>query len=128
MIVIKRFQERKEACNRWTSKLPHTVKAKLVKASNESRILRMLKVGNGEYELVIETRAYSAKLRLGTFEMRRFGCWFVMMADSQSQVVVAVAEIDRERRIPVQIWGLVREGDSLERKSDEDEGDLGEIG
>ena len=71
---MKRFQERKEACNRWTSELPPTVKAKLVKSSKESRTLTMLKAGNGEYELLGETRAYLAKLRLGTCEC---GVWQV---------------------------------------------------
>ncbi|KAK1572231.1 hypothetical protein Q3G72_029394 [Acer saccharum] len=74
MMVMKRFQERKEACNRWTFELPPTVKAKLIKASKESRTLTMLKVGNGEYELLGETRAYLAKLRLGTCEC---GVWQV---------------------------------------------------
>ncbi|KAK2649734.1 hypothetical protein Ddye_017223 [Dipteronia dyeriana] len=59
--VMKRFQERKEACNRWTSELPPNVKAKLVKASEESRMLTMLKARNGEYELLGETRAYLTK-------------------------------------------------------------------
>ncbi|KAK3193009.1 hypothetical protein Dsin_024319 [Dipteronia sinensis] len=68
-MVMKRFQERKEACNRWTFDLPPIVKAKLVKTSEESRMLTMLKDGNGEYELLGETRAYLAKLRLGTCDL-----------------------------------------------------------
>ncbi|KAK2655424.1 hypothetical protein Ddye_008476 [Dipteronia dyeriana] len=63
-MVMKRFQERKEACNRQTSELPPTIKAKLVKASDKSRMHIMLKAGNEEYELLGETRAYLTKLRL----------------------------------------------------------------
>ncbi|KAL5777135.1 hypothetical protein ACOSP7_010061 [Xanthoceras sorbifolium] len=57
-IVMKRFQERKEQCARWNCELPPIVNVKIIKASIKSRLLKMLSAGNGEYELLGETRAY----------------------------------------------------------------------
>ncbi|KAL5826269.1 hypothetical protein ACOSQ4_018066 [Xanthoceras sorbifolium] len=57
-MIMRRFQQRMEDC--------------ILKASKESRILRMLSAGNGEYELLGETRAYVAKLNSKTCEC---GAW-----------------------------------------------------
>ncbi|KAL5831703.1 hypothetical protein ACOSQ4_017057 [Xanthoceras sorbifolium] len=59
-MIMRRFQQRMEDCVNWKSDLPPTVNSKILKASKESRILRMLSAGNGEYELLGETRAYMA--------------------------------------------------------------------
>ncbi|KAL5787846.1 hypothetical protein ACOSP7_004795 [Xanthoceras sorbifolium] len=50
-IVMKRFQDKKEQCATWNSKIPLTVNAKIIKASRKSRLLKMLSTGNREYEL-----------------------------------------------------------------------------
>ncbi|KAL5759375.1 hypothetical protein ACOSP7_017899 [Xanthoceras sorbifolium] len=57
-MIMRRFQQRMEDCVKWKSDLPPTVHSKILKASKESRILRILSAGNGEYELLGETRAY----------------------------------------------------------------------
>ncbi|KAL5756432.1 hypothetical protein ACOSP7_020864 [Xanthoceras sorbifolium] len=51
-----------EHIRRWSSELPPTVNAKIVKASREGRLLKMLSAGNREYELLGETKAYVTKL------------------------------------------------------------------
>ncbi|KAL5865417.1 hypothetical protein ACOSQ3_002931 [Xanthoceras sorbifolium] len=61
-LVMKRFYGRKQDCARWSSELPPTVNAKILKGSREGRLLKMLSAGNGEYELLRETRAYVTKL------------------------------------------------------------------
>ncbi|KAL5759376.1 hypothetical protein ACOSP7_017900 [Xanthoceras sorbifolium] len=71
-MIMRRFQQRMEDCVKWKSDLPPTVHSKILKASKESRILRMLSAGNGEYELLGETRAYVAKLNSKTCEC---GAW-----------------------------------------------------
>ncbi|KAL5865520.1 hypothetical protein ACOSQ3_003034 [Xanthoceras sorbifolium] len=71
-IVMKRFQNRKEQCATWNSEIPPIVNAKIIKASRKSRLLKMLSAGNGEYELLGETRAYVAKLNLRSCEC---GIW-----------------------------------------------------
>ncbi|KAL5864579.1 hypothetical protein ACOSQ3_002093 [Xanthoceras sorbifolium] len=71
-IVMKRFQDRKEQCATWNSEIPPIVNAKIIKASRKSRLLKMLSAGNGEYELLGETRAYVAKLNLRSCEC---GIW-----------------------------------------------------
>ncbi|KAL5764821.1 hypothetical protein ACOSQ2_017415 [Xanthoceras sorbifolium] len=73
-IVMKRFQERKEQCARWNCELSPIVNAKIIKVSIKSRLLKMLSAGNGEYELLGETRAYAAKLNLHSCEC---GVWQV---------------------------------------------------
>ncbi|KAL5802822.1 hypothetical protein ACOSQ4_031127 [Xanthoceras sorbifolium] len=65
-MIMRRFQQRMEDCVKWKSDLPPTVHSKILKASKESRILRMLSAGNGEYELLGKTRAYVAKLNSKT--------------------------------------------------------------
>ncbi|KAL5763291.1 hypothetical protein ACOSP7_019555 [Xanthoceras sorbifolium] len=67
-IVMKRFQDRKEQCATWNSEIPPTVNAKIIKASRKSRLLKMLSAGNGEYELLGETRVYVVKLNLRSCE------------------------------------------------------------
>ncbi|KAL5843669.1 hypothetical protein ACOSQ4_009627 [Xanthoceras sorbifolium] len=41
-MIMRRFQQRMEDCVKWKSDLPPTVHSKILKASKESRILRML--------------------------------------------------------------------------------------
>ncbi|TXG46980.1 hypothetical protein EZV62_026274 [Acer yangbiense] len=67
-LVMTRFQQRKEDCSRWKSEFPPTVNKKIVKASLESRVLKMIHAGEGEYEMLDLTRAYTAKLRDATCE------------------------------------------------------------
>ncbi|KAL5788017.1 hypothetical protein ACOSP7_004966 [Xanthoceras sorbifolium] len=71
-MIMRRFQQRMEDCEKWKSDLPPTIHLKILKASKESRILRMLSTGNEEYELLGETRAYVAKLNSKTCEC---GAW-----------------------------------------------------
>ncbi|KAL5844193.1 hypothetical protein ACOSQ4_010151 [Xanthoceras sorbifolium] len=61
-LVMKRFYDRKQDCTMWSSELPPTVNAKILKGSREGRLLKMLSAGNGEYELLGETRVYVTKL------------------------------------------------------------------
>ncbi|KAL5764588.1 hypothetical protein ACOSQ2_017182 [Xanthoceras sorbifolium] len=49
-MIMRQVQQRMEDCVNWKSDLPPTVNSKILKASKESRILRMLSAGNGEYE------------------------------------------------------------------------------
>ncbi|KAL5826268.1 hypothetical protein ACOSQ4_018065 [Xanthoceras sorbifolium] len=48
-MIMRRFQQRMEDCVKWKSDLPPTIHSKILKASKESRILRILSAGNGEY-------------------------------------------------------------------------------
>ncbi|KAK2648746.1 hypothetical protein Ddye_016235 [Dipteronia dyeriana] len=66
-LVMTRFQQRKEDCTRWKNEFPPTVTKKIVKASLESRVLQMIHAGEGEYEMLGLTRAYTAKLRDATY-------------------------------------------------------------
>ncbi|TXG57121.1 hypothetical protein EZV62_018434 [Acer yangbiense] len=61
-MVMKRFQERKEECSRWKTEIPPNVSSKVLKASKESRILRMINAGDGEYELIEYSTTYVVKL------------------------------------------------------------------
>ncbi|TXG56923.1 hypothetical protein EZV62_018236 [Acer yangbiense] len=67
-LVMIRFQQRKEDCTKWKSKFPLTVNKKIVKASLKSRILKIIHVGEGEYEVLGLTRAHTAKLKSATCE------------------------------------------------------------
>ncbi|KAL5865372.1 hypothetical protein ACOSQ3_002886 [Xanthoceras sorbifolium] len=49
-----------------------TMNAKIIKASRNSRLLKMLSTKNGEYELLGETRAYVTKLNFCSCEC---GAW-----------------------------------------------------
>ncbi|KAL5809254.1 hypothetical protein ACOSQ3_029945 [Xanthoceras sorbifolium] len=71
-MVMKRFQKRKEECGKWLTELPPTVHSRIVKATKDSRLLRMLTTGNAEYKLLGETRAYVTKLNNNTCEC---GIW-----------------------------------------------------
>ena len=57
-LVMTRFQQRKEDCSRWKSEFPPTVNKKIVKASLESRVLKMIHAGEGEYEMLDLTKSY----------------------------------------------------------------------
>ncbi|TXG72700.1 hypothetical protein EZV62_001279 [Acer yangbiense] len=61
-MVIRRFQERKDECGKWKTEIPPNVSSKVLKASKESRILRMINAGDGDYELFEYTRTYVVKL------------------------------------------------------------------
>ncbi|KAL5862063.1 hypothetical protein ACOSQ4_003359 [Xanthoceras sorbifolium] len=52
-MVMKRFQKRKEECLGWKIEIPPSVSKKILMASKNSRILRMLSAGNSEYEFGI---------------------------------------------------------------------------
>ncbi|KAL5818608.1 hypothetical protein ACOSQ4_022450 [Xanthoceras sorbifolium] len=67
-MVMKRFQKRKEECLGWKIEIPPSVSKKILMASKNSRILRMLSAGNGEYELLDERRAYVVKINQATCE------------------------------------------------------------
>ncbi|KAL5803156.1 hypothetical protein ACOSQ4_031461 [Xanthoceras sorbifolium] len=67
-MVMKRFQKRKEKCLGWKTEIPPSVSKKILIASKDSRILGMLSAGNGEYELLDETRAYVVKINEATCE------------------------------------------------------------
>ncbi|KAK1592097.1 hypothetical protein Q3G72_019436 [Acer saccharum] len=67
-LVMTRFQQRKEDCSRWKSEFPPTVNKKIMKASLGSRVLKMIHAGEGEYEMLDLTGAYTAKLRDATCE------------------------------------------------------------
>ncbi|KAL5832811.1 hypothetical protein ACOSQ3_016485 [Xanthoceras sorbifolium] len=73
-MIMRRFQQRMKDCVNWKSDLPPTVNSKILKVSKESKILRMLSAGNGEYELLGETRTYVAKLHSKTCE---YGAWHI---------------------------------------------------
>ncbi|KAL5766317.1 hypothetical protein ACOSP7_016934 [Xanthoceras sorbifolium] len=67
-MVMKRFQKRKEECLGCKIEIPPSVLKKILMASKDSRILRMLNAGNGEYELLDERRAYVVKINQATCE------------------------------------------------------------
>ncbi|KAL5775634.1 hypothetical protein ACOSP7_013191 [Xanthoceras sorbifolium] len=71
-MVMKRFQKRKEECGKWSTELPPTVHSRIMKATKDSQLLRMLTAGNAEYELLGKTRAYVTKLNNNTCEC---GIW-----------------------------------------------------
>ncbi|KAK2647567.1 hypothetical protein Ddye_015056 [Dipteronia dyeriana] len=62
-LVMTRFQQRKEDCQRWKTEFPPSVNKKVVQATLDSRILTMIHAGEGEYEMLGLTRAYTAKLQ-----------------------------------------------------------------
>ncbi|KAK2658141.1 hypothetical protein Ddye_011193 [Dipteronia dyeriana] len=62
-LVMTRFQQRKEDCQRWKTEFPPSVNKKIVQASLDSRILTMIHAGEGEYEMLGLTRAYTTKLQ-----------------------------------------------------------------
>ncbi|TXG72109.1 hypothetical protein EZV62_000688 [Acer yangbiense] len=62
-MVMRKFQERKDECERWNSVLPPRVNAKIMKNSKESRLFTIIAAGNGEYELLGPTGGYGVKLR-----------------------------------------------------------------
>ncbi|KAK2652468.1 hypothetical protein Ddye_012324 [Dipteronia dyeriana] len=66
--VVTKFQLRKEECSRWKIEIPPTVNKKIVEANVESRILQIVHSGEGEYELMGLTRAYTAKLNKKSYE------------------------------------------------------------
>ncbi|KAL5781746.1 hypothetical protein ACOSP7_006775 [Xanthoceras sorbifolium] len=57
-MIMERFQKRKEECLGWKTEIPPSVSKNILITSKDSRILRILSAGNGEYELLDETRAY----------------------------------------------------------------------
>ncbi|KAK1559830.1 hypothetical protein Q3G72_018876 [Acer saccharum] len=67
-MVMSRFQQRKEDCNKWKNDIPLTVNKKIVENSEESRILKILHAGEGKYEMMGLTRAYTANLLEKTCE------------------------------------------------------------
>ncbi|KAK2634607.1 hypothetical protein Ddye_029399 [Dipteronia dyeriana] len=62
-MVMRKFNDRKEECSRWSSVLPPRVHVKILKHSRESRTLTMIAAGNMEYELIGASRGYAVKLR-----------------------------------------------------------------
>ncbi|KAK3224181.1 hypothetical protein Dsin_011206 [Dipteronia sinensis] len=71
-MIMKRFQMRKEESATWRSQIPSYVNSRILKAGRESRLLKMINAGNGEYELMGPTRTYGVKLKEFTC---RCGCW-----------------------------------------------------
>ncbi|KAK2649679.1 hypothetical protein Ddye_017168 [Dipteronia dyeriana] len=67
-MVMSRFQQRKEECNRWGNGIPPTVNKKIKDNSVECRILRTLYSGQGKYEMLGVNRAYTANLNDKTCE------------------------------------------------------------
>ncbi|KAK3190002.1 hypothetical protein Dsin_029563 [Dipteronia sinensis] len=61
-MVIRRFQERKEECGRWKIEISPNVISKVLKVSQEIRILKLINVGDEEYELFEYSRTYVVKL------------------------------------------------------------------
>ncbi|KAK2658433.1 hypothetical protein Ddye_004966 [Dipteronia dyeriana] len=55
-LVMTRFQQRKEDCQRWKTEFPPSVNKKIVQASLDSRILTMIHAGEREYEMLGLTR------------------------------------------------------------------------
>ncbi|KAL5832873.1 hypothetical protein ACOSQ3_016547 [Xanthoceras sorbifolium] len=58
----------KRMCLGWKIEIPPSVLKKILIASKDSRILRILSAGNSEYELLDETRAYVVKINEATCE------------------------------------------------------------
>ncbi|KAL5848895.1 hypothetical protein ACOSQ4_006908 [Xanthoceras sorbifolium] len=65
-MIMERFQKRKEECLGWKTEIPPSISKNILIASKDSRILRILSAGNGEYELLDETRAYVVKINEAT--------------------------------------------------------------
>ncbi|KAK2663453.1 hypothetical protein Ddye_002027 [Dipteronia dyeriana] len=94
---MRRFQERKEQCSRWKIEIPQSVSYKVLKASTESRILRIINVGNGEYELLGKTMTYVAKLGIftcdcGVWPISGVPCSYAMASISHFSSMVAVRD------------------------------------
>ncbi|KAK2658938.1 hypothetical protein Ddye_005471 [Dipteronia dyeriana] len=62
-MVMRKFNDRKKECSRWSSVLPPRVHTKILKPSRESRTWTMIAAGNKEYELIGASRGYVVKLR-----------------------------------------------------------------
>ncbi|KAK1558265.1 hypothetical protein Q3G72_000509 [Acer saccharum] len=62
-MVMRKFNERKEECTGCRSVLPPRVHTKILKHGRESRSLKMIAVGNMEYELLGASEGYAVKLR-----------------------------------------------------------------
>ncbi|KAK1570406.1 hypothetical protein Q3G72_001413 [Acer saccharum] len=63
-MVMKKFQERKKECETWNSVLPPRVNVKILKNDKESRLLTIIAIGNGDYELLDPIGGYGVKLRV----------------------------------------------------------------
>ncbi|KAK0608510.1 hypothetical protein LWI29_031788 [Acer saccharum] len=86
-MVMRKFNERKEECSKWTSVLSPRVHAKILKHSKESRSFTMIAAGNMEYELLGPTRGYAVKLKeyncqCGSWQVSGIPCYHAMAAIS----------------------------------------------
>ena len=71
-MIMKRFQMRKEESATWRSQIPPSMNSGILMAGRESRLLKMINVGKGEYELLGPTKTYGVKLKEFTCQC---GCW-----------------------------------------------------
>ncbi|KAK2635123.1 hypothetical protein Ddye_029915 [Dipteronia dyeriana] len=82
-MIMRKFQERKEECETWNFVLPQRVNAKILKHGRESRLLTIIAVWNGEYEILGPTGGYGVKLReysyqCGYWQMSEIPCTHAM--------------------------------------------------
>ncbi|KAK2652284.1 hypothetical protein Ddye_012140 [Dipteronia dyeriana] len=71
-MVLTRFQLRKMDCGKWKSEIPPIVNKKIVENNVDSRILKLLHLREGKYDLMGLNRAYTAILQEKTYEC---GSW-----------------------------------------------------
>ncbi|KAK2662002.1 hypothetical protein Ddye_000576 [Dipteronia dyeriana] len=84
-MVMRKFNDRKEECSRWSSVLPPRVHVKILKHSRESRCLTTIAAGNMEYELLGVSGGYVVKLRefnceCGSWKVSGIPCCHAMAA------------------------------------------------
>ncbi|KAK1553838.1 hypothetical protein Q3G72_004277 [Acer saccharum] len=82
-MVMRKFNERKEDCRAWSSVLPPKVHAKILRHGRESRSLKMIAVGNMEYELLDVSGGYVVKLKeyncqCGSWQVSEIPCCHAM--------------------------------------------------
>ncbi|KAK2662211.1 hypothetical protein Ddye_000785 [Dipteronia dyeriana] len=63
IMVMKKFQERKEECATWRFVIPPMVDAKILKNCKQSRMLTIIVAGDMEYVLLGPDGSYAVKLR-----------------------------------------------------------------
>ncbi|TXG59801.1 hypothetical protein EZV62_014374 [Acer yangbiense] len=86
-LVMGKFQQRKVECEKWNLVIPPRINSKILKASRESRLLKMINAGEMEYELMGPDMTCAVKLReytcaCGRWQINGIPCCHAMAAIS----------------------------------------------
>ncbi|KAK3185089.1 hypothetical protein Dsin_032375 [Dipteronia sinensis] len=89
MMLMRKFQERKEKCAKWNFVIPPRVNARILKNSRESMMLTILSAGEMEYEVLGPDGSYVVKLRqysygCGSWQITNIPCSHAMTDISPS--------------------------------------------